>query len=157
MKADLTIEPVSEDNFGEFIQLITELAKYEKLEGPDAQATARLKKDGLASNPKYEAYLGILNGVAIGYLIYFMTYSTFLGLPTLYIEDIFILENYRRKGFGQEFLNFCVNQAKLRRCGRVEWTVLTWNEPAIKFYEKNGAKRLGWYFYRLTKEAFTNF
>lgn len=157
MKKEFTLEPISEENFKDFIHLIEELARYEKLEGPNAQAKMRLKKDGLGSNPKYEAYLGKLNGVPIGYLIYFMTYSTFLGLPTLFIEDIFLLEEYRRQGFGQQILNFCVKQAKLRNCGRVEWAVLTWNQPAIDFYEKNKAKRLGWYLYRLTREDFTRF
>ena len=112
MKSELIIEKITEENFEDFIHLITELAKYEKLEAPDAQAQKRLKRDGLSKNPKYEAYLGILNDVTIGYIIYFMTYSSFLALPTLYIEDVFILEEYRRKGFGQQMFNFCVKQAK---------------------------------------------
>ena len=157
MKPKLVFERISEKNFEVFIQLIRELAKYERLEGPDAQATERLKQDGLSDSPKYEAYIGNLNGVPIAYLIYFMTYSTFLALPTLYVEDIFILEEHRRKGFGQQILNFCVKQAKAQNCGRVEWAVLTWNEPAIKFYEKNDAHRLGWYFYRLTRDDFLRF
>ena len=157
MTNDLVIERISDANFNDFISLIRKLAEYEKLPGPDEEAKVRLKRDGLSENPKYEAYLAILNGTAIGYIIYFMTYSTFLALPTLFIEDLFLLEEYRRKGYGQQMFNFCVKEAKRRKSGRVEWAVLTWNEPAIKFYEKNKASRLGWYFYRLTREDFVRF
>jgi GNAT superfamily N-acetyltransferase len=154
MKDELIIKRISERNFDDFIYLIEKLAEYEKLEPPDAHAKSRLKKDGLSEDPMYEAYLGFLNGKPIGYVIFFFTYSSFLAKPTLYLEDIFILEDYRRKGFGQKMFNFCVKQAQLRECGRMEWCVLTWNEPALKFYEKIGASRLNWYFYRLSKEKF---
>ncbi len=157
MSPNFTLEPLSEKNFKSFFHLIQELARYEKVEEPNEQAKQRLKIDGLGPDPKYDAYLGMLNGVGIGYLIYFMTYSSFLALPTLYIEDIFLLEEHRRRGYGKQILDFCIKQAKLRGCGRIEWTVLTWNEPAIKFYEKNGANRLGWYVYRLTKDDFHRF
>ena len=153
----LKIEKISEKNFDDFFNLIIKLATYEKIEIPDAQAKVRLKRDGLSANPKYEGYLGIFNNTAIGYLIFFMNYSSFLALPTLYIEDIFLLEEYRRKGFGQALFNFSIQEAKSRGCGRVEWCVLTWNEPAIKFYEKLNATRLDWYFYRVRQEEFAKF
>ena len=154
MKNEFIIEKISEKNFNEFIYLLKALANYEKLDPPDEQAQIRLRRDGLSQNPKYEAYLGYVNGKPIGYIIYFFTYSSFLALPTLYLEDIFVLKEYRRKGFGQKLFEFCVKQAQLEGCGRMDWCVLTWNEPAIKFYEKIGASRLDWYFYRLTKEEF---
>jgi GNAT superfamily N-acetyltransferase len=155
MDNKLRIERISEENFESFIKLIRALAHYEKLEPPNEQAEERLRKDGLSENPKYEAYLGIVNGIAIGYVIYFMTYSSFLALPTLYIEDIFILKSHRRNGWGGQLFKFCVEQAAKHGCGRIEWCVLTWNQPAIKFYEKNQASRLDWYFYRLTADEFT--
>ncbi len=154
MENYLKIEQLSEKNFPDFIQLVRALANYEKLKEPDESAVSRLKKDGLSDNPRFEAYLGIFHGTPIGYLIFFMTYSSFLALPTLFIEDLFILKEYRQNGFGQQMFDFCVEQAKQRGCGRIEWIVLTWNEPAIKFYEKNNATRLDWYFYRLTSESF---
>jgi len=93
MKNEFIIEKISETNFNQFIHLLKALANYEKLDPPDEQAQIRLKKDGLSENPKYEAYLGYVNGKPIGYIIYFFTYSSFLALPTLYLEDIFVLEH----------------------------------------------------------------
>jgi GNAT superfamily N-acetyltransferase len=154
MKASLKFEPITEDNFEVFFHLVQELAKFEKLKGPDDQAKLRLKTDGLSVNPKYEAFLGIHNGVAIGYIILYTTYSSFLALPSLFIEDLFILEAHRRKGFGQQFFKFCVHKAQAQGCGRIEWIVLTWNQPAINLYEKIGASRKDWYFYRLKQEDF---
>lgn len=156
MSQKLTLKKIFQHNFDDFILLIEKLAEYEHLEKPDEQAKERLKKDGLGNHPKYEAVLGYLDKRPIGYLIYFMTYSSFLALPTLFIEDIFILENFRRLGFGQQFFDFCIKLARQRGCGRMEWCVLTWNEPAIKFYEKNKAQKLDWYFYRYDKDQIYN-
>ncbi|HUX98521.1 MAG TPA: GNAT family N-acetyltransferase [Candidatus Deferrimicrobium sp.] len=139
------------------MQLIQRLADYEKREGPDTQAKVRLKRDGLSDNPKYEGFLGFEKEQVIGCITYLITYSTFLALPKLYIEDLFILEEFRRRGFAQQFFKFCIKQAQKRGCGKVEWNVLTWNEPAIKLYEKIGAVRQGWYFYQINKEDFTEF
>ena len=157
MTKDLSIVQVDEKNFDEFLFLIDKLAEYEKLTPPDDEAKIRLRNDGLGNEPKYEAYLGMLDGEAVGYLIFFMTYSSFLALPTLYIEDIFVLKEFRRRGVGERLYKFCINIANGRGCGRIEFCVLDWNEPAIKFYEKNSAKRLNWFFYRLTKDQLEEF
>ena len=157
MKQGLTIVKLTEEKFDDFIHLIEKLAEYEKLDPPDDKAKIRLKKDGLSENPKYEAYLGMVDGKAVAYIIFFMTYSSFLALPTLYLEDIFVLKKYRRRGIGQKMFEFVIKQAKERGCGRMEWCILAWNKPAIKFYEKNKAKRLNWYFYRLTRDQIEKF
>ncbi len=157
MNTELSIERINSENFEDFILLIEKLADYEQLSPPDAEAKARLRRDGLSAEPKYEAYIGRLGEDPVSYLIFFMTYSSFLALPTLYIEDIFVLEEYRRRGIGQRLFELCVGLAKERGCGRLEFCVLTWNEPAIKFYEKNNAQRLGWYFYRLDRAQIENF
>lgn len=157
MLPDLQIIPLTEENFPNFIYLIRELAKYEKREGPDAEAETRLKIDGLSNHPRYEAYLGTYKDTIIGYLVYFLSYSTFLARPTLHIEDMFILENQRRRGFALQFFKFCVEKAKTYQCGRIDWTVLSWNTPAITLYEKIGARRLDWYLYRLTADQFDAF
>ena len=87
--------------------------------------------------------------MAVGFVTFFFTYSTFLARPTLYLEDLFVLEQYRGQRLGGRLFDFCRNEARIRECGRMDWMVLTWNEPSIQFYEKIGAARLEWYTYRL--------
>lgn len=86
----------------------------------------------------------------VGYALYFYSYSSFLARPTLYIEDIFVLEKFRHSGIGLALLKKCAELAARRGCGRMEWSVLTWNKGAIDFYEKLGARRLEeWQTFRL--------
>jgi GNAT superfamily N-acetyltransferase len=150
----LTIREVTEENFDDFLGLIIKLAEYEKLQPPDEEAQTRLRRDCLSEKPKYKAYLGRLGDKAVSYIIYFFTYSSFLALPTLYLEDIFVLQEYRRLGVGKEMFTFIKQIAKDEGCGRIEFTVLNWNSSAQQFYEKNGAERLDWYFYRIVKNNF---
>jgi len=90
----------------------------------------------------------------VGYALYFYTYSSFVAKPSLYLEDLFVLEEYRKGGVGFALFRRCVREAISKGCGRMEWAVLAWNEKAIKFYEKLGAKRLSdWYVYRLDERA----
>lgn len=158
MEEELIIEPINHSNFSEFLYLIDKLAEYEKLAAPDEKAKIRLRKDGLSKNPKYEAYLAKKDDKYVGYVIFFMSYSSFLAKPTLYLEDIFVLDEKRKTGIGQKLLNFVVSKAKERDCGRIEWHVLDWNKLGIKFYEKNNAKHLSnWLYYRLTSDQFDDF
>lgn len=153
-----TIEPIKHKNFNEFLLLVNKLAEYEKLTPPDKDAKKRLKKDGLSKNPKYEAYLYKKKDKYIGYAIFFMSYSSFLAKPVLYLEDIFVLKEHRKTGVGQKLFNFIVKIAKQRNCGRIEWHVLDWNQPGIKFYEKNNAKQLSnWLYYRLSSDQFNDY
>ena len=86
----------------------------------------------------------------VGYAIVFETYSSFLALPTLYLEDIFVLSEYRRHGIGLKLFRYCCAEARRRGCGRMEWVVLDWNKSAIRFYNRLGAKRMKeWQLYRL--------
>jgi GNAT superfamily N-acetyltransferase len=150
MKKNFIINKVNKSNFFYFIELVRKLAQYEKLTPPNKAAEKRLKKDSISSKPKIESYLVFSGGKPIAYLILLMTYSSFLAKQTLYIEDIFILKEYRQKGIGQKMFDFIKKLAKKRKCGRIEWTVLKWNKPAIKFYEKNKATAMKeWFFYRL--------
>ena len=155
MTKNLIIEKVNHENFNHFLNLIDKLAEYEKLDPPNQKAKHRLRIDGLHENPKYKAYLVRINNKYVGYLIYFMTYSSFLALPTLYIEDIFVLGEYRKKGIGQELFDLCIEKAKEKNCGRIEWHVLDWNKLGKDFYEKNNAQHLSnWHYYRLKKDQF---
>jgi len=158
MRNKIEIEKIKHENFNHFLVLIDKLAEYEKLDPPDHKAKKRLRIDGLHDNAKYEAFLAKIGDNYVGYLIYFMTYSSFLALPTLYIEDIFVLEESRKKGVGQELFNYCVKKAKERKCGRIEWHVLDWNKLGQDFYKKNKAEHLSnWHYYRLTKDKFDSF
>jgi GNAT superfamily N-acetyltransferase len=150
----ITIEKVNRQNFDQFLTLIEKFAEYEHLTPPDADARARLRADGLSDNPDYEAYLGYLEGIPVAYVTFYVTYSTFLARPTLFLEDIFILEEYRHAGIGRKMFEFCKDAAAKRNCGRIDWMVLTWNKPAIDFYEKCGGKRMDWYAYRIEREGF---
>jgi GNAT superfamily N-acetyltransferase len=150
----LVITKVSDGNFEEFLGLIAKLAEYEKLSPPDEEAKKRLHADCLEGKQKYEAFLGEIGGICVSYVIYFFTYSSFLALPTLYVEDIFVLEPYRRRGVGQKMFDNCKAIAKREGCGRIEFTVLPWNMSAQGFYEKNGANQIEWYLYRLAQEDF---
>jgi GNAT superfamily N-acetyltransferase len=150
----LVIEKVKEDTFYDFLSLIDKLAEYEKLLPPDEEAKRRLQRDCLSDKPKYEAFIGKVGDKPVSYIIYFFTYSSFLALPTLFLEDIFVLKDYRRQGIGQKMFDFLKETAKREGCGRIEFTVLKWNKSAQEFYEKNRAKRLEWFLYRLVKEGF---
>ncbi len=146
----LNIEAVSADNVDDLIALLDGLAEFERLDPPDAEAKERLRRDLLAPDAQIEGYLARAKGYPVGCITLVTTYSTFAALPVLYLEDLFVVEDYRRHGVGQQLLDFCMALARKRGCARLEWNVLKWNQAAIDFYEKNGAKRVDdWSWYRL--------
>src|SRR5512138_3444663 len=108
----LSIEKVDEESFNDFLGLIDKLAEFEKLGPPDNEAKKRLKQDCLSQNPKYQAFIGKIKNKPIAYIIYFFTYSSFLAMPTLFLEDIFVLEEYRRQGVGQKMFKYVKETAK---------------------------------------------
>ena len=145
---NVIIGQVAEHNVDDLLRMLGELAAYERMTGPDEAGRRRLREDVLGANPRFEAYLAMADGQAVGYFTFYEAYSTFLALPTLFLEDIFVVETHRRHGVGQQLFDFCVSIARERGCGRMEWQVLDWNEPAIRFYEKNHARLLdpwGWW------------
>ncbi|MBI5646723.1 MAG: GNAT family N-acetyltransferase [Ignavibacteriae bacterium] len=136
-----------------FLRLIEALAEYESLTPPDADAQERLLRDAFGEKRRIEAWLVEVDGVAAGYAIVFETYSSFLALPTLYLEDIFVLPSYRGCGAGKALFLALARLARERNCGRMEWTVLDWNRLALDFYERLGARHMReWLLYRLTAE-----
>jgi GNAT superfamily N-acetyltransferase len=144
-----------EDGTG-LIKLIVALAEFEKLTPPDAEARKRLLEDGFGERPRFETWLAFAAGSKepVGYALIFETYSSFLARPSLYLEDIFVLPEYRGRGIGSALLRHCIGLAHERDCGRVEWTCLDWNTRAQCTYEKLGAQRLSqWYLYRLTRDS----
>jgi GNAT superfamily N-acetyltransferase len=131
------------------LELINELAKFEKLEPPDKKAQKRIINDAFGKKPNYYILLADDGKNIAGYAFYFYTYSSFLARRTLYLEDIFITEKMRNKGIGKLFFNELIKTAKKDKCGRMEWCVLDWNINAIEFYNKLGAKPLKeWIYYR---------
>jgi len=151
---DLRIVPVDGSNVDQFLELIAGLAEYEKLPPPDQGARARLARDATSDPPPFQARIALLDGVPSGFLSYYYGYSTFLGRPTLYLEDIFVREEHRHKGVGKEMFKYCVREAQAKGCGRIDWTALQWNLPAHRFYEGLGGKRMEWCLFRLAEEDF---
>jgi GNAT superfamily N-acetyltransferase len=137
------------------LSLIRALAEYEKLEPPTEEAEQRLVRDAFATQPRFEVYLAEVEGQAVGYAFILETYSTFLALPTLYLEDIFVLPECRGAGVGHALFRKCVELAHERGCGRIEWVTLNWNVTAQNFFKRYGAQHLAeWYFFRLTADRF---
>lgn len=143
------------------LRLICALAAFEKLDPPDAEAQRRLTDDAFGEKPRFESWLAFVDGhrEPVGYAILVETYSSFLARPTLYLEDVFVLAEFRGRGIGSAFLRMCVTLAHDRGCGRMEWTCLDWNTKAQSCYEmKLGAERMSdWFLYRLTRPAMQRF
>jgi GNAT superfamily N-acetyltransferase len=155
---EIKIVNVDERNADVLADLIKELARFEHLEPPTDEAVARLKLDIASDRPYLFAHIAMMDGVPAGYACYYFTYSTFLSRPTLFLEDIFVLDQYRRNGVGSRLLEFCVAEAQGKGCGRMEWNVLDWNADAISFYESTGARILKeWRVVRLKQEDFGRF
>ncbi len=142
------------------LSLIEALALFEKLAPPDAAARARLVADAWPTpgrRQRIEPWLAeiISDGIAtpVGYALTLETYSSFLALPTLYLEDIFILPEHRRRSVGKAMMNRLVKEAIQRGCGRMEWVVLDWNTGAQEFYQRLGGRHLDdWQYFRLSRE-----
>ncbi|MCL4796306.1 MAG: GNAT family N-acetyltransferase [Bryobacteraceae bacterium] len=151
--ARIEVRRARPDEAETLLELIRGLAEYEKLAPPDEDAQARLIRDIFGERPRLEAFLVIVDGRAGGYALTLETYSSFLALPTLYLEDIFVLPELRGCGAGKALFRALVREARDRGCGRMEWVVLDWNQPAIDFYARHGARPLkDWITMRLTRE-----
>ncbi|MBW4448303.1 MAG: GNAT family N-acetyltransferase [Spirirestis rafaelensis WJT71-NPBG6] len=134
-------------------ELIKALAEYEKLSHA-VTGDAQYLKEHLFGTKYIEAILAEYAGQAVGFALFFHNYSTFLTKPGIYLEDLFVLPKYRRKGIGKALLTKLAQIAVQRNCGRLEWSVLDWNEPAIAFYRSMGASILDdWRICRVTEEG----
>jgi GNAT superfamily N-acetyltransferase len=132
---------------------IMELAIYEKLEN-EVVVTDELLIENIFTNPIAHCVLAFENDTPIGFALYFYNYSTFIGRKGLYLEDLYVQPNYRGKGYGKKILLHLVQIAKSKHCGRMEWSVLKWNKPAIDFYDRIGAEAMKeWMVYRLDEKS----
>jgi GNAT superfamily N-acetyltransferase len=152
----IVVRPGRKTDAEQFIQLVLALAEFEHLEPPSVAGRRRLVADLFTK--KRVSLLVAADGMRlVGYALYFYTYSSFNAKPTLYLEDLYVLDEYRKKGVGFALFRRCVEVAVAEECGRMEWAVLTWNEKAIRFYEKLGARRMSdWYVYRLDEVGLAN-
>jgi GNAT superfamily N-acetyltransferase len=139
-------------------RLICELAEYEKLEH-QLEGSPDLIREHLFGEHRFaESLVAEVGGAVVGYALFFHNYSTFRTQPGLWLEDLIVTPAMRGKGIGKALLVEVGRIARERRCGRFEWAVLSWNEPAIKFYESMGAKRLlDWQICRVEGEALETF
>lgn len=136
------------------IELIRGLADYEALASEMIATEADLDRHLFGARPAAEVVLAETAAAAHGFAVYFSSFSTFLGRPGIYVEDIFVRPESRGRGIGRQLLEHLAAVAVERGCGRLEWSVLDWNESAIGFYERLGARPLGeWTMYRLTGQA----
>ncbi len=136
------------------LDLIKQLAEYERLSDKVTATEQRLRDTLFGERSAAEVLLATLEGETVGFAVFFTNYSTFLAKPGLYLEDLFVKPHARGKGIGKGLLARLAKIAVERDCGRVDWQVLNWNEPSIRFYEALGAVPLSdWTTYRLTGEA----
>jgi GNAT superfamily N-acetyltransferase len=148
------IKPATVEDVPLILSFIKELAEYEKLLH-EVVATETILKETLFGNQAHaEVVIGYIDGAAVSFALYFHNFSTFLGRPGIYLEDLFVKPEARGKGIGQKMLAYLAHLAKIRNCGRLEWWVLDWNETAIGFYKRIGAKAMDeWTVYRVTDKA----
>ncbi len=152
------IRPATRHDVPLLLELIGELADYERLGDEVALDATLLERHLFGERPAAEAVVAELDGEAIGYALYFSTFSTFLGRPGIWLEDLFVRPDRRRGGVGRALLEHVAQLAVARGCGRLEWSALDWNEPALAFYRGLGARRLGeWELHRLDGSALATF
>ncbi|MFO7444776.1 MAG: GNAT family N-acetyltransferase [Ignavibacteriaceae bacterium] len=152
---DLVIREAEEKDVPVILSLIKELAEYEKL-AHEVKATEDSIRTTIFGKKKFaEVLIAEYNGEPAGQALFFHNYSTFLGKPGIYLEDLFVRPQFRGKGIGKALLLKLIELAKQRNCGRVEWAVLNWNEPSINFYKNLGAVPMDdWTIFRLTEDKF---
>lgn len=152
--AGLRIDPATERDVPEILRLIQALAEYERMSGDVTVDEAGLRASLFGSSRAAEAVLARAGVEPVGFAVWFHNYSTFLGRRGLYLEDLFVVPEWRGRGVGRALLTHLAQVAVARNCGRLEWSVLNWNEPAIRFYRGLGAEPMdGWTVYRLTGDA----
>lgn len=150
----LRLRPATAADVPLLLQLIRELAAYERAPDAVVATEASLLRDGFGPEPRYRATLAEWQGEPVGFALWFLNYSTWLGQPGLYLEDLFVRPQARGRGAGKALLCELAAVALRQGCGRFQWQVLDWNEPSIRFYEALGAKRMQeWLTMRVEGEA----
>ncbi|TLX53614.1 GNAT family N-acetyltransferase [Stutzerimonas nosocomialis] len=152
------IRPAGPDDCGLILELITDLARYEKAEHEVLASADDIHRSLFGDEPAANALICEIDGAAVGFAVYFVSYSTWLGKPGLYLEDLYVKPEHRGSGAGKALLRELAALAVAKGYGRFEWSVLDWNEPAIRFYQSIGAEpQAEWVRYRLDGEALQRF
>ena len=155
MNNKLVIRPAEEKDASDIIKSIKELADYEKLSDMVVVSEDDIMRVVFGKDKFVEILIAEYEGNFAGQALFFNNFSTFLGKPGIYLEDLVVRPKYRGKGIGKALLQKIIDLAKERNYGRVEWSVLDWNEPAIKFYQNIGAEMMEtWKLFRLTSDKF---
>lgn len=153
-----TLRPAAPADLPAIVGLITELAVFEKLEHLLEVTPESLHPHLFGERPAAEAVVGEVDGRVVAFALFFRNFSTFLGKPGLYLEDLYVQPAFRGTGLGKALLSHLAALARERGCGRFEWSVLDWNEHAIRFYESMGATVMPeWRICRVTGAALDNF
>ncbi len=148
------IRPATSADIPTILGLIRELADYERLSKEVVATEADLHQWLFGEKPVAEVLIGEYGGKPVSFALFFYNFSTFLGRPGVYLEDLYVKPDYRHKGFGRRLMAYIARWAKAKNCGRFEWAVLNWNTPAIELYEKLGAvPQKEWTVYRLSGKA----
>ena len=152
--SDFRIRAANENDVGTIFALIKELADYERLTKEVTTTEDNIRRSLFGERPYAEALVGEYAEIPISYALFFHNFSTFTGKPGIYLEDLYVRPEYRQKGYGRKMLAYIARLAIERNCGRFEWSVLDWNTPAIRAYDKLNAKPMqDWILYRLTGKA----
>ena len=155
MDTKIFIRSATENDVPVIFALIKELAEFEKLADQIKTSEDELRNTLFGKDRFVEILLAEFEQKVVGQALFFKNFSTFLGKPGIYLEDLYVKPDMRGKGIGKALLDKIISIAKERNYGRVEWSVLDWNEPAIDFYKKIGAKPLDdWTIFRLTADRF---
>ncbi|MCA8986829.1 MAG: GNAT family N-acetyltransferase [Planctomycetaceae bacterium] len=142
------------DDAPAILSLIQGLADYEHLSHEIVATESLLRATLFGEHSVAECLLAEVSGAAVGFALFFQNYSTFLGRPGIYLEDLFVMPEFRKQGIGKALFQEVARLAVERNCGRMEWSVLDWNQPAIDFYRSMGAQsQEEWTVYRLTGET----
>ena len=148
------IREATESDVPQILQFIRDLAEYEKLAHMVVATEEQLRSTLFGAVRLAEVLIASEDDAPAGFAIFFHNYSTFLAQPGIYLEDLFVKPEFRGRGYGKALLVRLAQIARDRNCGRVEWAVLNWNEPAIAFYKSLGARPMDeWTVFRLTGEA----
>lgn len=154
---NITIRPAQPEDVALILRFIRELAAYERAEDEVVATEADLRKSLFGAGPARALICGV-DGVEAGFAVYFFNYSTWQGRKGLYLEDLYLTPAYRKAGAGKALLQHLARIAVAEGCGRFEWSVLTWNEPALQFYRSIGAWPMDeWVRYRLAGPALAQF